>query len=127
VLVSAGAQGALSSNPTCGSYGVGPGTHTSGSTNGARCLLREFDRCHAASYWLSRFGVDTIAVDDFTVANADGHCFISVETSLRVVPQQAKPQGTSFCASLKAEGTDVVAVDCTGGNLPKTVSLTGRT
>ena len=113
------------SAPTCGSYSVGPGTHTAGNAKGARCLLQQFARCKPASYRLSRFGVDTVAVDDFTVANADGHCFVSVQTSTRVVPQQAKPGPTLFCAKLAARVGDVVAVNCTGGTA-KTLSLTGR-
>jgi hypothetical protein len=113
------------STPSCGSYSVGPGSHTAGNAKGARCLLQQFTRCKSASYRLSLFGLDTIAVDDFTVANADGHCFVSVETSTRIVPQQARPGPTLFCAKLAAKGADVVAVNCSGGTA-KTLSLTGR-
>jgi hypothetical protein len=124
-VLSAGA-GAASPTPTCGSYSVGPGSHTAGSVKSAQCLLHQFARCHSATYRLSQFGVDTIAVDDFSVSNADGHCFVSVQTSFRVVPQAPKPGATAFCASLKAKGSDVIAVNCIGGSLPKTISLTGR-
>ena len=111
--------------PTCGSYSVGPGTHRAGSAHGATCLLTQFKRCRSASYTLSVFGVDTIATDAFSVANADGHCFVSVQMTNRVVPQQPRPLGTALCSALVAKGTDVVAVNCTGAPA-KTISLTGR-
>jgi hypothetical protein len=126
LLAAGSASAGRAAAPTCGSYSVGPGAHTAGSVKNARCLLNQFTRCRSATYRLSTFGVDTIAVDDFSVSNADGHCFVSVQTSFRVVPQQAKPGATAFCASLKARGADVVAVNCTGGTLPKTISLTGK-
>jgi len=125
-VLAPGAAARPAATPTCGSYSVGPGSHTAGSTEGAKCLLQQFNRCKSASYRLSVFGLDTIAGDNFTVANADGHCFVSVQTSFRVVPQQAKPGATLFCAKLAANGADVLAVNCTGGKT-KTISLTGHT
>jgi hypothetical protein len=125
-VLAAGASAAAAPAPTCGAYSVGPGSHTAGTVKSAQCLLHQFVRCHSATYRLSQFGVDTIAVDDFSVSNADGHCFVSVQASFRVVPRAAKPGATAFCAKLEAKGSDVVAVNCTGGNLPKTISLTGR-
>lgn len=122
-LLAAGAHAATA--PTCGSYSVGPGAHRAGSAKGATCLLTQFKRCRAATYRLSVFGVDTVATDDFTVANADGHCFVSVQLTNRVVPQHARPLGTALCSALVARGADVVAVNCSGGPA-KTISLTGR-
>jgi ammonia channel protein AmtB len=96
---------------------VASSAHAAGAATPAcktpQCLLTQFKRCHAATYTLSKRG----SVVTFSVANADGHCFVSA---------QPKGGGASFCAGLKAKGTDVVAVNCTGGTLPKTISLTGR-
>jgi hypothetical protein len=96
-VFAAGSEGAVAATPTCKS---------------AQCLLTQFKRCHAATYRSTAEGADM-----FTVANADGHCFVSVQPAHGV---------SGFCASLVARGPAVVAVNCTGGSLPKTITV-GRT
>jgi hypothetical protein len=96
-VLAAGTAGAVAATPTCKS---------------AQCLLTQFKRCHAATYRSTAKGADT-----FTVADADGHCFVSVQPAHGV---------SGFCASLATRGSAVVALNCTGGSLPKTVAV-GRT
>jgi hypothetical protein len=81
------------------------------------------DHCHAASYVLSSFGVDTVHQETFRLAVQAGRCRVVVIESFRVVPQQQHMLGTMTCARLRAAGTDVVADRCTRGP-PPTISLT---
>jgi hypothetical protein len=90
-------------------------------------MLRAYRHdCLDAAYRLSRFGVDTVAVEDFHVARRSGRCAVAVTGTFRVVPQPPHSTAGGFCRSLRRRGTDVVAGGCTGTGLPTTISLTGR-
>lgn len=111
----------------CGTLSIGPSAFRPASKRGAGCLLRAYrQHCRPASYVLDRFGVDTVATSRFRVVVRGRRCEIAVASSFRVVPQQPHPTGHGYCATLRARGTDVVAADCTGIDLPRTISLTGR-
>jgi hypothetical protein len=113
--------------PSCGALSIGPGAVTHGSTRAAACLLHAFQQhCRPASYRLSTFGVDTIAVDDFRVAATAGRCRITVATSFRVVPNRVRPGAVGVCASLVSRGVDIVATGCKVDGLPAVISLTTR-
>lgn len=110
----------------CESLAVGPGALVHGSKAGASCLLRAFQQCRPASYRLSRFGIDTIAVDQFSVVSYQGLCRISVTMTFRVVPQRPHAIGHGSCRTLARRASDIVASRCTGPGLPTSLSLTGR-
>jgi hypothetical protein len=118
------ASGASAAAVHCLAASIGPGSLHRGGTAGARCMLAEYrDHCHAATYVLSSFGVDTVHQESFRLAAQSGRCRIVVTETFRVVPQQQHMVGTRTCARLRAVGTDVVADRCTRGP-PATISLT---
>jgi hypothetical protein len=126
-LVACGGTAAAGAPVNCGSLTAGPGALTRGDRGGPSCLLHAYrNHCTVATYRLSMFGVDTIAVDDFRLVLHGGGCRIEVASSFRVVPQPQRSALHGACSRLVARGSDVVAEGCTGGNLPPTVSLTGR-
>ena len=108
------ALGRLAVLPVVAAAAFAAGVHVSSAAAPAcktpKCLLTQFKRCHSASYAVSKKGV----LMTFSVANADGHCFVSVQPAHGV---------SGFCAKLQARGSSVVAVNCTGGSLPKTIKL----
>jgi hypothetical protein len=108
----------------CGTYSVGPGSLRHGNASGAGCLLRAYRTCHAATFTLSSFGVDTIARDVFHVVRASVICRVDVTASLEVVPQSPH-RFSGTCRRVRRAAGDIVAGGCTGG-LPATISLTGR-
>jgi hypothetical protein len=109
----------------CGSLTLGPGSLTHHSGSGASCLLRAYQQhCLPASYRLSLFGVDTVAVRTFRTLRHGGSCEIAVTSSFRVIPQPPHPAIRGYCKTLRREGHNVVAQGCSGGGLPTRVSLT---
>ena len=124
-LLAIGADAAAVVN--CGSLTVGPTALPTGKTGGAVCLLHAYQQhCRPSVYELSRFGVDTIARDDFRVVSTNGRCRINVTNSFIVVPQKPHLVGSGGCSSLIAFGTDVIARGCIGSGLQSAYSLTGR-
>jgi hypothetical protein len=107
----------------CDARTIGPGTRLQGGTAGATCMLAAFrDRCRAATYTLSAYGVDTAHVETFTTRRlAGGRCGVVVVETARVIPQPAHVLSRHTCTRLRKTSTDVVADRCT----PKaTISLT---
>jgi len=95
--------------------------------SGAACLLHDYrQRCRAATYELSIFGIDTIARDEFRLVSVTGNCRIKVTTSFTVVPQKPRQEGSGECSSLSARGSDVIASGCVGSDLQRSFSLTGK-
>ena len=131
-LATAAGQVALGAAATgvidCGSLTVGPTALPTGKNGGgASCLLHAYQqRCRAAVYELSSFGVDTIARDDFRVVSTNGRCRVNVTSSFTVVPRKPHLVGSGGCSSLNAVGGDVIARGCVGGGLESSFSLTGR-
>jgi hypothetical protein len=126
VLLSALAAGsAHAATRSCGMLAVGPGALRHGSAGGPACLLRAYRSCSAATFTLSSFGVDTVAMDVFRIARASGGCRVDVSASFRVVPQHARLQ-SGLCRAVRRVAGDVVAVGCSGGLPAPTISLTGR-
>jgi hypothetical protein len=117
--------GHAASSPSCGVAHAGPGAGRGSSGRGALCLLRAFEGgCASASYRLSVFGVDTIAIDSFSLRSRGGHCEVVVAASFEVVPQRRRLV-SGVCATLQRRARDVVAGGCVGTTLPGTISLTG--
>jgi len=112
----------------CGSLTIGPTALPTGKNGaGPVCLLRAYrQQCRPAAYELSRFGVDTIARDDFRVVSTNGRCRINVTTSFTVVPQKPHSTGSGECSNLSPLGNDVIARGCVGSGLPSSLSLTGK-
>jgi hypothetical protein len=106
----------------CPAASIGPGSISHGGTAGARCLLAAFDdRCRAADYTLSSFGVDTIHSEEFQLAHRAGRCLVLVTDSHRVVPQPAHVTGHATCLRIRKTSSDIVADRCTPA---RTISLT---
>jgi hypothetical protein len=111
----------------CGSLSTGPTAFSPGKTGGPECLLRAYaQHCRPAVYELSRFGIDTIARDNFRLVMDSGRCRIKVATSFTVVPQKPRPQGSGACSNLSARGKDIIASGCVGSDLQSFFSLTGK-
>ncbi|SRR5579871_228961 len=117
--VAAGSAGAATRN--CGTLSLGPGALERGNAAGPTCLLRAYRACAAATFTVSRHGVDTVETDTFAVARTSAGCRVPATVSFRVVPQQPRVSHTR-CNAVKRRGTDVVAVGC-GAPLASTVTL----
>ena len=118
------ASGANAAAPQqCAARTIGPGSLHKGGTVGATCLLAAYrDGCRRATYRLSSYGVDTIAVETFTTHPlGGGRCGVVVVHSFRVVPQQPRVLSRHTCTRLRKTTTDVLADRCTPA---ATVSLT---
>ena len=116
---------ARSGSTACAPRTIGPGSLLHGGDAGAVCLLRAYGaHCTPASYSLSRFGVDTIGVDEFQVSSLGGKCGVDLTISFRVVPQKPRVTAHGRCGALGRKGTDIVASRCTGSGVPSAVSLT---
>jgi hypothetical protein len=111
---------------SCGTLTVGPtATRTGSSGAGPSCMLAAFERCRAARYTLSSFGVDTIAATSFTIVRHGAVCAVSVAVSLRVVPQQPRSTGSGTCQAIGRRGGDIVATGCRGAGLADVIPLSG--
>lgn len=122
-----GSGGAGGREVNCGSSSLGPGALVHGSKAGASCLLRSFQQhCRPATYRLSRFGVDTVSVEQFRVVSRGGRCQIAVVATFRVVPQPAHATGHGYCEAIGRRGGDIVVSGCTGTGVQATISLTAR-
>jgi hypothetical protein len=107
----------------CGSLSRGPGSVAHGTGDGARCLLHAYDQhCRPAVYGLSLFGLDTIAMDRFRLARANGRCLVRITISFRVVPQPAR-RHDGVCRTLALQSGHVVAGGCSGDGVPKSIVL----
>ncbi|SRR5581483_4959969 len=123
VLLALAAATAQAATRDCGTLSVRSGSVYQGARNGPTCFLAAFERCRAATFTLSVFGLDTVATDVFRVV-ARGACRVEVAGTFHVVPQ--KPHSLSaVCRAVRRSGADVVAVGCTG-SLQGPISLTGR-
>jgi hypothetical protein len=112
---------------SCGALTVGPTAITTGSSGaGPSCMLAAFERCRAARYSLSSFGVDTIAATSFTIVRHGAVCGVSVAVSFRVVPQQPRATGSGTCQAISKRGGDIIATGCRGSGLADVISLTGK-
>jgi hypothetical protein len=89
-------------------------------------MLAAFERCDAARYSLSSFGVDTIATTSFSIARRGTGCGISVARTFEVVPQRPRQSGGGTCAAIARRAGDIVATGCRGSGLADVISLTGK-
>jgi hypothetical protein len=106
----------------CPSASVGPGTQRHGGTTGAACLLTAFQNgCRRAEYVFTSFGVDTVAVENFSVERRSGRCAVVVLTSFQVIPQKAHLLPSHTCRRLHKTTAGIVADRCTPA---RTISLT---
>jgi hypothetical protein len=112
---------------SCGTLTVGPtAIKTAAAAAGPPCMLAAFERCDAARYSLSSFGVDTIATTSFSIARRGTGCGVSVARTFEVVPQQPRQSGGGTCAAIARRGGDIVATGCRGSGLADAISLTGK-
>ena len=112
---------------SCGTLTVGPtAIKTGGAGAGAPCMLAAFERCDAARYSLSSFGVDTIATTAFSIAKRGTGCSVSVARTFEVVPQRPRPSAGGTCAAIARRAGDIVATGCRGPGLAEAISLTGK-
>jgi hypothetical protein len=109
---------------SCGTLSIGPGSLHRGSATAPACLLQAYRSCRPATFTLSSFGVDTIAKDVFRIVRSGTTCRVGVLASFEVVPQQPH-LAHATCRRVQRLAGDIVATGCTG-NLPATISLTGR-
>ena len=114
---------AAASPQQCAARTIGPGSLHKGGTAGATCMLAAYRAgCRPATYTLSSYGVDTIAVETFTTRPlSGGRCGVVVARTFRVVPQQPHVLSRRTCTRLRRTSTGVVADRCTR---PAAVSLT---
>lgn len=120
------ASGAAAAGPPCPASSIGPGSLHRGGTTGATCLLSAFRSDCQGNYVLSAYGVDTVHSETFRLQRRNGVCVVVVAESFRVVPQKPHLTIERTCTKLLRQGTDVVAVLCTG-KAPHTISLTSLT